>query len=143
LIRRLRNNQFYIPEAADMFHKEKTALWEKLAKEADVPDAHKRTFNAARDARLSLIVAILEGYNLYKVRSKLGSDPADPSLQFLFRSAQLATASAALDVVSTYVKGLHTLKDAAVSFQALKFVGGGLSIGASLIAGYEDAQSIR
>jgi hypothetical protein len=138
LIRRLRNNHHYIPEAADVSHKEKTALWEKLAKDADVPDAQKKTFNAARDARLSIIVAILEGYNLYKAGSKLGADPDDPSLKALFLAAQLATGSAALDVLSTYAKGLYTLKDAAVGFQALKLVGGGLSIAATVLAGYED-----
>lgn len=142
LIRRLRNNQHYIVEAADVSYKEKAMLWERLAKESDVPDAHKKNFNAARDARLSIIVAILEGYNLYKAGSKLGSDPADPSLKAIFLAAQLATASAALDVLSTYAKGLYTLKDAAGGFQALKLAGGGLSAVATIIAGYEDVKGV-
>ncbi|MES2016036.1 MAG: T6SS effector BTH_I2691 family protein [Pseudomonadota bacterium] len=141
LIRRLRNNAHYIPEAADMFQKEKTALWEKLTKDADVPDSQKKNFNAARDARLSIIVALLESYNLYKTYGKLGADPSDPTAQTLLAAAILATSSAAMDLASVYVKGMHTLKDAAVGFQALKLAGGGLSVVASCIGGYLDLKS--
>lgn len=140
LLRRLRNNRYYIPldEAADASQKKKAELWEKLVKEADVPDAAKKSFNAARDARLSLVVAIFEMHNLYKSMGKLGADPADPALKALLWAAILGTGSAAMDLASVYVKGIHTLKDASVGFQALKIAGGGLSVAATFVGSYLD-----
>lgn len=140
-IRRLRNNEHYLPEVAKARQAELAARWKGLRADVEIPDAKRGTFNAVRDARLALIVGLFEVFNIYKASQKLGKDPKDVKLQAQLLAAQLAASAAAVDVLSTFVKGLHELKDVAVSYQMLKLAGGGLSVYASWLGAAKDWDS--
>jgi hypothetical protein len=128
LLRRLANQRAVVAEAqAEQMGKK----WAALRDSADVPDAKRGSFNAARDARLALIVAIFEAFNLYKASANAAKAPNNGRVQAQLTAAKLSTSAAAIDVLSNMVKGLAGAGDRAVSYQALKFGGGALSIVAS------------
>jgi hypothetical protein len=112
--------------------------WADLVATADVADSKKQSFNAARDARLALVVTVFEGFNLWSARNELENDPASEKLQAMLLAAQLSASSAGLDVFANMVKGL--ISDQAQSYQALKFVGGTLSATASCIGAWLDSK---
>jgi len=102
--------------------------WAKLAKGADMVGSDGR-FNAAKDARLALVVAVLEVFNL----SKVGYDASvkqDPKSAVVLGSAVASLAAAAVDVYANVVKG--SIDEASMTFQRLKFTGGVLGGVASL-----------
>lgn len=131
LVRRLRNQDVYLSAAAKAQYEEHAKKWAALRANVEVPDAKRQSFNAARDARLALVVAVFEAFNLYKASAKAAQQPGSEKVQAQLTAAKLATASAAIDVLSNMVKGLAAAGDRAVSYQALKFGGGALSVVAS------------
>ncbi|WP_293931804.1 T6SS effector BTH_I2691 family protein [Iodobacter sp.] len=100
--------------------------WSKLAENADVPGKDKR-FNAAKDARLAMVVAMLEAFNLAKCSY---SAKADSKSMITIAAGVASLASAATDVYANVVKG--ALEESSYTFQRLKFFGGMLSGIASL-----------
>jgi hypothetical protein len=132
LVQRLRSNQNALSDAARARQVELAKRWQDLRLEADMVDAKKGNYNAVRDARLALVVGLFEALNLYKISEQLGGDQQNAQLQMQLKGAMLATASSVLDMVSNLVKGGDDLKDKAISYQRLKFVGGGLGVAASV-----------
>ncbi len=131
LLRRLKNQDVYLSAAAKAQYEEHAKKWAALRSNIEVPDAKRQNFNAARDARLALIVAVFEAFNLYKASAKAAKEPGSEKVQAQLTAAKLATAAAAIDVLSNMVKGLAAAGDKAVNYQALKFGGGGLAVVAS------------
>lgn len=131
LVRRLRNQDFYLSAAAKAQYEEHAKKWAALRADVEVPDASRQSFNAARDARLALIVAVFEAFNLHKASAKAAQEPGNEKVQAQLTAAKLATSAAAIDVISNLVKGVAGASDKAVSYQALKLVGGGLAAVAS------------
>jgi hypothetical protein len=131
LIRRLRNQDYYLTQAAKADYEEKAKKWAALRSNVEVPDAKKQSFNAARDARLALIVAVFEAFNLYKASAKAAASPGNEKAQAALTAAKLATTAAVIDIVSNMVKGLAAAGDKAASYQVLKLGGGALSVVAS------------
>lgn len=131
LLRRLKNQDMYLSAAAKAQYEKHANMWAALRSNIEVPDAKKQNFNAARDARLALIVAVFEAFNLYKASAKAAKEPGSERVQAQLMAARLATGAAAIDVLSNMVKGLAQAGDKAVSYQALKFGGGGLAVVAS------------
>lgn len=131
LIRRLKNQVFYQGAAASAEYEEKARKWAALRGDVEAPDAKRGNFNAARDARLALIVAVFEAYNLYKANAEAAKSPGNEKVLAALTAAKFATAGAALDVTSNWVKALAGAGDKAVSYQALKLGGGALSAVAS------------
>jgi hypothetical protein len=131
LIRRLKNQDVYLSEAAQAQYKEHAKKWADLRRDIEVPDARKKSFNAARDARLALVVAVFEAFNLYKASAKAAKEPGNEKVQAQLTAAKLATSAAAIDVLSNMIKGLAAAGDKAVSYQLLKGAGGALSAVAS------------
>lgn len=78
-----------------------------------------------------MIVAVFEAFNLYKASAKAAKEPGSERVQAMLTAAKLATAAAAIDVLSNMVKGLAAAGDRAASYQVLKFGGGGLAVVAS------------
>jgi hypothetical protein len=142
LIRRLRNNEHYLNEAAKARQAELSAKWKALRDAADEVDKTKRSYNAARDARIAVVVALFEALNLYKTSQKLGHDPKDAKLRMDVVAASMGTTSAVLDVMSNFVKGLADAKDKAISYQALKLSGGALSVATSVYGAVVDFGSV-
>ena len=131
LLRRLKNQDHYLSAAAKAQYEEHARKWAALRQDIEIPDAKKQSFNAARDARLALIVAVFEAFNLYKASAKAAKDPGSEKVQAQLTAAQLATSAAAIDVLSNMVKGLAAAGDKALSYQLLKLGGGALSVVAS------------
>lgn len=131
LLRRLKNQDVYLSAAAKAQYEEHAKKWAALRSNIEVPDAKRQNFNAARDARLALVVAVFEAFNLYKASAKAAKEPGSEKAQAQLTAAKLATAAAAIDVLSNMVKGLAAAGDKAISYQALKFGGGGLAVVAS------------
>lgn len=131
LLRRLKNQDVYLSAAAKAQYEEHAKKWAALRSNIEVPDAKRQSFNAARDARLALIVAVFEAFNLYKASAKAAKEPGSERVQAMLTAAKLATAAAAIDVLSNMVKGLAAAGDRAASYQVLKFGGGGLAVVAS------------
>jgi hypothetical protein len=131
LLRRLKNQDVYLSAAAKAQYEKHAKKWAALRSNIEVPDAKRQSFNAARDARLALVVAIFEAFNLYKASAKAAKEPGSEKIQAQLTAAKLGTAAAAIDVLSNMVKGLAVAGDKAVSYQALKFGGGGLAVVAS------------
>lgn len=131
LLRRLKNQDVYLSAAAKAQYEEHARKWAALRTEIEVPDAKRQSFNAARDARLALIVAVFEAFNLYKASAQAAKEPGSEKVQAQLTAAKLATAAAAIDVLSNMVKGLAAAGDRAVSYQVLKLGGGGLAAVAS------------
>jgi hypothetical protein len=104
--------------------------WEKLAANADKAASDGR-LNAAKDARIALVVALFEAFNLAKCGYDAGVKRDGKALVVL-TSSVMATVSAGLDVYTNVVKG--TLEEASMTFQKLKFLGGALSAGASFFS---------
>lgn len=140
LIRRLRNQDYYLSQAAKADYEEKAKKWAALRADVEVPDAKKQSFNAARDARLALIVAVFEAFNLYKASAKAAASPGNEKAQAQLTAAKLATTSAFVDVVSNMVKGLAAAGDKAASYQILKLGGGALSVVASSYGAVMDVE---
>lgn len=136
-LRRLANNSHYLDEARQARLR---AAWAALRTGADVPNKDG-AFNAAKDARLALVVAILEGINLWKASESAGKTPNDVKTQAQLMAARLATTAAVMDVASNFVKGLATAGDRALSYQALKVGGGALSGVATAYAAKLDKDS--
>jgi hypothetical protein len=131
LIRRLKNQVFYEGAVASAEYQDKARKWAALRGDIEVPDAKRGNFNAARDARLALIVAVFEAYNLYKADAEAAKSPGNEKVRVALTAAKFATAAAALDIVSNWAKALAGAGDRAVSYQALKLSGGSLSAVAS------------
>lgn len=131
LLRRLMNQDYYLSAAAKAQYEETAKKWAALRESADVPDAKRKSFNAVRDARLALIVAVFEAFNLYKVSEKAAKQPGSEKIQAQLTAAKYATTAAAIDVLSNMVKGLAAAGDKAASYQLLKLGGGALSAVAS------------
>ncbi len=87
------------------------------------------------EVRLGLVVAVLEGVNLWKLSQSVNPDA---KVKWQIRAAMMATTAASLDIAASTIKGLAAATDAAVSFQVLKVSGGMLSAGASFIGGCLD-----
>jgi hypothetical protein len=144
LLRGLKTQGFQPSPEAWAEQKKDAAKWSDLRKNVEVPDAKKENFNAARDARLALIVAVFEAFNLAKTSAKAGQEPGNEKIQAQLTAAKYATTAAAIDVLSNFVKGVAAVGDKAVSYQALKFGGGALSVVASWYGAaldFEDAKS--
>ncbi|WKZ87113.1 hypothetical protein N5B55_20330 [Ralstonia pickettii] len=132
LVRRLMNQDYYLSQAAQADYEARAAKWKALRANVEVPDASKGgSFNAARDARMALIVAVFEAFNLYKARQQAAKSPRSEKAQATLAAAKLATVAAALDVTSNWVKALAGAGDRAVGYQMLKLAGGALSATAS------------
>jgi hypothetical protein len=131
LLRRLKNQDYYLSAAAKAQYEEHAKKWAALRANIEVPDAKRQNFNAARDARLALVVAVFEAFNLYKASAKAAKEPGSEKAQAQLTAAKLATAAAAIDVLSNMIKGLAQAGDRAVGYQALKLGGGALSVVAS------------
>ena len=142
-IQRLRDEQHHLSEAAKARQAELSARWKALRGSADVADSKKGNFNAARDARIALVVALFEGFNLYKTAGKFSDDPKDAKLKMQLNGAMLAMGSSVTDVVSNLVKGVADAKDKAVSYQALKLGGGALSVVASAYGAMVDWEGVK
>jgi len=135
LIQRINTTKTFVAAELTAERAELNKRWAALKGSADIPDA--KGFSAVKELRLGLVVAVLEGVNLWKVSSRVGNDP---KIQWQLRAAKMATSAACLDLVATAIKGMHSAKDLAVSFQLLKVSGGILSGGASFIGGWLDAR---
>lgn len=131
LLRRLLNQDYYLSAAAKAHYEETAKKWAALRESAEVPDAKRKSFNAARDARLALVVAVFEAFNLYKTSAKAAKEPGSEKVQAQLTAAKFATTAAAIDVLSNMVKGLATAGDKAASYQVLKLGGGALTAIAS------------
>lgn len=140
LLRRLLNQDYYLSASAKAQYEETAKKWASLRGNIDVPDAKKKSFNAALDARLALIVAVFEAFNLYKVSEKAAQQPGSEKVQAQLTAAKLATTAAAVDVLSNMIKGLAAAGDKAVSYQALKLGGGALS---AIASGYGAALDFK
>lgn len=102
--------------------------WQKLADNADKADAMGR-FNAAKDARLAAVVALLEAVNL----AKSGFDASvktDAKSLVVLASGVASLAAVSTDVYANVVKG--ALEEGSHTFQRLKFIGGALGGAASM-----------
>lgn len=137
LVQRINTTKTFVAPEMTAERKALNARWVALKSSADVRDA-KGTLSAVKEARLALIVAILEGVNLWKISQNVSSDP---KVQWQLRAAQMATSAACLDIAASTIKGTNVLKDMAVSFQLLKVAGGLLSGSASFIGGTLDWRS--
>lgn len=133
LIQRLNTTKAFVAAEVTAERAELNKRWAALKATADVPDA--KGFSAVKELRLGLVVAVLEGVNLWKISSHVSNDP---KVQWQLRAAKMATSAACLDLAATAIKGMHSAKDLAVSFQVLKVAGGVLSCGASFIGGALD-----
>ena len=131
LVRRLGNANYYIGAGETMAMQAQAQKWADLRTNAEVANPKNGSFNAARDNRLALVVAVFEAFNLYKAGKKAAQAPHSEQVQAQLKAAQLATAAAAIDVVSNFVKGVALAGDRAVTYQVLKALGGGLSAVAS------------
>jgi hypothetical protein len=107
--------------------------WAALKPTADV--AGVKGFSAIKEARLGVVVAILEGVNLWRLSEQV---TPDPKVQLQLLAAKMATSAACLDITASAIKGLSSLSDKATSFQLFKIAGGVLSGGASFIGGTLD-----
>lgn len=134
LVQRINSAKTFVTPELTAERKVLNDRWAALKNNADVPDA-KGTLSAVKEARLALVVAVLEGVNLWKISQSVSNDP---KVQWQLRAAQMATSAACVDVAATAIKGASALKDTAVSFQLLKVAGGLLSAGASFIGGALD-----
>jgi hypothetical protein len=141
LIHRIKSNDHNITDAAKARQQELSKRWRDLRVSADVADAHKGNYNAARDARLALVVALFEAFNLYNTQKKLGDDPQNDKVKMQLTAAMLGTASAVVDVASTWVKGIDELKDKGANFQKLKLLGGSLSVAATVYGAVVDLKT--
>ena len=139
LIARLRTKSSELSQASAARRAELGKRWKDLRVSSDVVDAAKGNYNAARDARIALVVALFEGLNLIKLQKKLSADPHDAKLEMQVAAAWFGSMSAFVDVASNLVKGVADTKDKALSYQALKVAGGALSIAGSLYGVYLDA----
>lgn len=138
LIQRINTTKTFVAAEMTAERAELNKRWAALKATADAPDV--KGFSAVKELRLGLVVAVLEGVNLWKISSRVGNDP---KIKWQLRAAQMATSAACLDVVATTIKGMHSAKDLAISFQVLKVAGGLLSGGASFIGGTLDFGDMR
>jgi hypothetical protein len=134
LIQRLNTANAFVTDAVSTERAALNTAWTRLRSTASTPSA-TGSFNAAMEVRLGLVVAVLEGVNLWKLSQSVNPDA---KVKWQIRAAMMATTAASLDIAASAIKGLATATDAAVSFQVLKVSGGVLSAGASFIGGYLD-----
>jgi hypothetical protein len=102
--------------------------WNKLTQSANTPDSSGK-FNAAKDARLAFVIALLEGFNLAKSGYDAGVKK-DAKSMVVLTSAVLSMGAASVDVYTNVVKGMFD--DKMIAFQRFKFLGGALSGAASI-----------
>jgi hypothetical protein len=117
--------------------------WKNLVENADVPKTNADPklsggFNEAKDLRFAMVATILQGLLVVKLWHDASKDKNNQKLKSELLAAGLSLGAALLDLAATAVKGLHSAKDLAISFQALKVAGGGLSAYAGWIATYND-----
>jgi hypothetical protein len=134
LVRRLNTANAFVTDAVSTERAALNKAWTGLRSTASTPSA-TGAFNAAMEVRLGLVVAVLEGVNLWKLSQSVNPDA---KVKWQIRAAMMATTAASLDIAASAIKGLATTADAAVSFQVLKVSGGVLSAGASVIGGCLD-----
>ena len=134
LVQRLNTASAFVTDAVSTERAALNKAWTALRSTASTPAA-SGAFNAAMEVRLGLVVAVLEGVNLWKLSQSVSPNA---KVKWQIRAAMMATTAASLDIAANAVKGLSTASDAAVSFQVLKVSGGVLSAGASFIGGYLD-----
>lgn len=134
LIQRLNTANAFMTDAVSSERAALNKAWTALRSTASTP-APSGAFNAAMEVRLGLVVAVLEGVNLWKLSQSVNQDA---KVKWQIRAAMMATTSASLDIAANIIKGLNAASDAAVSFQVLKVSGGMLSAGASFIGGHLD-----
>ncbi len=120
--------------------------WKKLVAGADMPKANADpklagAFNEARDLRFAMVATLLQGLLIVKLAQDASKDPNNHKLHSELLAAQLSLGAAIIDLGATGIKGLHSAKDAAISFQVLKVAGGVLSVGAGYIAAQNDFES--
>jgi hypothetical protein len=135
LIQRINTSKAFVQADVSTERKLLNQRWAALKSSADVPDARTGALSGVKETRLAVIVAILEGVNLWKISKSVSNDP---KIQFQLRAAQMATAAACLDIAASAIKGASALKDVAMSYQVLKVSGGVLSGGASFVGSYLD-----
>jgi hypothetical protein len=118
--------------------------WAALTKDADTPktnDAKPRLaggFNEAKELRFAMVATLLQLVHLSKLYLDAENDPNNKHLQGELWAAGLSLSAGLADLGATAIKGLHTLKDAAPSFQALKLAGGVLSAGSAWVLFQQD-----
>ena len=134
MIQRINTTKTFIAQELTAERKALNQTWSALKNNADKLDT-KGAFSVAKEARLGLVVAVLEGVNLWKISQGVTQDP---KVQLQLLAAKMALSAAMLDVVASGIKGLAS--DTALSFQVLKVAGGALSGGASGIGGWMDAK---
>ena len=142
---------FLMGTANSVVTKRFTALsdaWKKLADNADVPKSNADPklaggFNEAKDLRFAMVATLLQGLLVIKLSQDASKDKNNHKLQSELLAAELSFGAALLDLGATVIKGLHSAKDAAVSFQVLKVAGGGLSAYAGWIAACNDWDSAK
>lgn len=122
--------------------------WKNLTKNADVPKSNPDSklaggYNEAKDLRFAMVATVLQGLLVIKLSQDASKDRNNHKLQSELLAAELSLGAGLLDLAATVIKGLHSAKDAAFSFQALKIAGGGLSAYAGWIAACNDFDSLK
>ncbi len=125
-----------------------TEKWAKMASQSTEAQEFGK-FNAAKDARLALVVAVLE----LAMLGKAGYDAkikADDKSKVVLASAVMSLGAAAVDVYANVVKG--ALEESSHTFQRFKLMGGVLGGVASILSvaaiyleaeGYEKEGKVR
>jgi hypothetical protein len=147
---RLRTGHVFAGETASEAYKTLKEKWAALAKNVDTPKlADPKTqqlagaFNEAKELRFAMVATLLQMVYFSKLYFDTENSPDDKQLQGELWAAGLALSAGLADLGATAIKGVHTLKDAALSFQALKLAGGVLSAGAAWMLFQEDRAKAR
>lgn len=119
------------------------SAWKNLVENSDVPKSHTNPnlaggFNEAKELRIAMIATLAQMVYVTKLYLDKKEDPDSKKLAGELWAASLALSAGLADLGATAIKGLHSLKDSAISFQVLKMSGGILSAGAAWIFAQND-----
>lgn len=98
--------------------------------------------SAIKDARLALVVALIEGVNFAKLIADCNAK-GDARSRWSLLASGMSITSALFDISATVVRNLPGMSDAAWGYQKLKLLGGLLSGAASFIGGVLDFFSAK
>ena len=108
------------------------SAWSDLARNADIPKTHAELhlaggFNEAKELLFGLAATILQGIYFWKLYEDAEQQPNNEKLRAELWASGFSLGAGVADLFATAIKVTNPLKDAALSFQALKLGGSMLS----------------
>lgn len=118
------------------------AAWQKFKADTSTPEKAAAVASATKDARLALVVGLIEGVNFAKLIADCKTKNDVKSWVSLLASGMSIT-SALFDIGTVAAKNLPGMGAASWTYQGLKLWGGLLSGGATFIGAFLDANDAK